>query len=176
MTEPTDADLRAWVQELIASDDSVRTNDERDHMNFARAVLAKWGAPPVVVGEPVAVVRYTETRAVVDWYGLTPPSGARLYTTPQPTQAQAGAVVVTTDTTGRCVAVTRQDEEGRVLSVIWQAPEAQAGAVPLPKSYQGSTLTSNSHDAGCRVSFSFSSVAEAEAWHESIVDQHHGIK
>lgn len=45
MTEPTDAELRDWVQELIASDDSVRTNDEHDHMNFARAVLAKWGTP-----------------------------------------------------------------------------------------------------------------------------------
>lgn len=44
-TQPTDAELRAWVQSLIADDDSVRTNDERDHMNFARAVLAKWGTP-----------------------------------------------------------------------------------------------------------------------------------
>lgn len=45
---PTDAELRTWVQSLIADDDSVRTNDERDHMNFARAVLAKWGSQPVV--------------------------------------------------------------------------------------------------------------------------------
>lgn len=30
-------------------------------------------------------------------------------------------VVVTTDESGRCVAVTRQDEEGRILSVIWEA-------------------------------------------------------
>lgn len=32
-------------------------------------------------------------------------------------------VVVTTDENGRCVAVTRQDEEGRILSVIWEAAE-----------------------------------------------------
>ena len=56
-----------------------------------------------------------------------------------------------------------------------QPTQAQVGAVPLPKSYQGSVLTSSSHDSGCRVSFSFGSVAEAEAWHESIIDQHHGI-
>ncbi len=56
-----------------------------------------------------------------------------------------------------------------------QATQAQAGAVPLPKSYQASVLTSNSHGSGCRVSFSFGSVAEAEAWHESLIDQHHGI-
>lgn len=34
-----------------------------------------------------------------------------------------GEVVVTTDEDGRCVAVTRQDEEGRILSVIWEAKE-----------------------------------------------------
>lgn len=33
-----------------------------------------------------------------------------------------GEVVVTTDETGACVAVTRQDEEGRILETIWQAP------------------------------------------------------
>lgn len=56
-TQPTDAELRAWVQSLIADDDSVRTNDERDHMSFARAVLAKWGQPQAVAsGEPVDFV------------------------------------------------------------------------------------------------------------------------
>lgn len=43
-----------------------------------------------------------------------------LYTHPAPIQ---GEVVVTTDEDGRCVAVTRQDEEGRILSVIWEAKE-----------------------------------------------------
>jgi hypothetical protein len=32
-------------------------------------------------------------------------------------------VVVTTDEDGRAVCVTRQDEEGRILSVIWEADE-----------------------------------------------------
>ena len=32
-----------------------------------------------------------------------------------------GEVVVTTDAAGRCIAVTRQDSESRILSVIWEA-------------------------------------------------------
>lgn len=32
-----------------------------------------------------------------------------------------GDVVVTTDESGKCVAVTRQDEDGKILSVIWEA-------------------------------------------------------
>lgn len=35
----------------------------------------------------------------------------------------AGEVVVTTTEDGVCVVVSRQDEEGRILSVIWEAPE-----------------------------------------------------
>lgn len=33
----------------------------------------------------------------------------------------SGEVVVTTNQQGQCVAVTRQDDEGKILSVIWQA-------------------------------------------------------
>lgn len=35
-------------------------------------------------------------------------------------EASAGEVVVTTNESGEAVAVTRQDDEGQVLSVIWQ--------------------------------------------------------
>lgn len=38
------------------------------------------------------------------------------------THAPPGDIVVTTDATGRCVAVTRQDREHRILAVIWEAP------------------------------------------------------
>ena len=31
-----------------------------------------------------------------------------------------GEVVVTTNEAGECVAVTRQDEDGKILSVIWE--------------------------------------------------------
>ena len=35
------------------------------------------------------------------------------------TEKMYGAVVVTTTESGECVAVTRQDDEGRVMSIIW---------------------------------------------------------
>ena len=41
--------------------------------------------------------------------------------------SEHGEVVVTTDQAGRCVAVTRQDSEGRILSTIWEAPEHGGG-------------------------------------------------
>ena len=47
----------------------------------------------------------------------------------QPEADEKGEVVVTTNIAGQCVAVTRQDEEGRILSVIWSAekpPELSA--------------------------------------------------
>lgn len=50
-------------------------------------------------------------------------------------------VVVTTDESGSCVAVTRQDGEGRILSVIWEAAEQpsvqQEPAALLRKNYDG---------------------------------------
>ena len=41
MTEPTDAELVAVMRDGY----NCRYNDEQDHINFARAVLAKWGTP-----------------------------------------------------------------------------------------------------------------------------------
>ena len=38
-----------------------------------------------------------------------------------PVTEKPGKVVITTNIAGHCVAVTRQDEEGRILSVIWSA-------------------------------------------------------
>ena len=41
-------------------------------------------------------------------------------------------VVITTDEDGRCVAVTRQDDEGQILSVIWEAaPEPAHSDHPM---------------------------------------------
>ncbi len=37
-------------------------------------------------------------------------------------EGNAGRVTVTCDEGGQCVAVTRTDEEGKILSVIWEAP------------------------------------------------------
>ena len=59
-------------------------------LDFARAVLAKWGQP-AQVAEPVAWLDpWTGTKVTTDYdaYGK---HGIPLYTTPQPTQAQADA-------------------------------------------------------------------------------------
>ena len=48
------------------------------------------------------------------------PAGMKLYAAPPVTEQ--GCVPVTTDESGRAVAVTRQDDEHRILSVIWEAP------------------------------------------------------
>ena len=103
MTEPTDSEI------LDAADDFRSqymhggiTFDEFDSIGFARAVLAKWGTPPVVAGEPVAYVEVSQTDSEVSmtWgpepAGFDLPSGRHaLFTSPQPTQAQAGAVPLT---------------------------------------------------------------------------------
>lgn len=49
MTEPTDAELVAVMRDGY----NCRYNDEQKHIDFARAVLAKWGAPQPVVQEPL---------------------------------------------------------------------------------------------------------------------------
>ena len=85
---PTDAEIVA----LMRDGNNCNYNDEGEHIDFARAVHAKWGQP----------------------------SGA-------------GEVVVTKTEAGQIVAVTRQDEEGRILSVIAestpQPTQPQAGAL-----------------------------------------------
>jgi hypothetical protein len=184
-TQPTDAELLPLIEKHLGlkprRDDTVinprtgRFHDVQRYRDFARAVLAKWGTP-AGAGEVVAWQcrhisdgSWQECNAEVAAVRANRPEKwevRSLFTTPQPTQAQAGfksgaksfqtyaeanayskgyyagkkaatkaqagAVVITTDAdTGQCVAVTRQDDEGRVLSVIWQASEAQAGAVPL---------------------------------------------
>ncbi|PUA95467.1 hypothetical protein C8C99_0267 [Acidovorax sp. 107] len=65
---------------------------------FARAVLAKWGQP-VQAGEPVARLEIGKTKGGVSLTHIAEPAAFQLqegmyalYTTPQPTQAQAGAV------------------------------------------------------------------------------------
>lgn len=95
MTEPTDAELQAlWA-----------ACDHPLPQSYARAVLAKWGTP-AVAGEPVAweatvpgyikyvtQSRYEKFSAIAKgWYK---PYKCSNCTTPQPTQAQAGAVSLT---------------------------------------------------------------------------------
>ena len=93
---PTDAEIVAVMRDGY----NCRYNDEQDHIDFARAVLAKWGTPPAVAGEPVAY-RY-KFKEDLQWQYTCNKSQAHrlavvepLYTTPQPTQAQAVAVPLT---------------------------------------------------------------------------------
>lgn len=53
--------------------------------------------------------------------------GTDLFARPVP--AEQGHVTVTTDDTGRCIMVSRQDDDHRILSVIWEAPEKVAEPV-----------------------------------------------
>ena len=88
MTEPTDAELDELRQANSGKLNFVTLSEFR---TIARAVLAKWGTPPAVAGEPVA---WMGTYDKTDLYYRKPPQAdvVPLYATPQPTQAQAGAV------------------------------------------------------------------------------------
>ena len=67
--------------------------------DFARAVLAKWGTP-ATGGEPAGTVGYTvHGTQYVNWRTKPPAHGTPLYTTPQPTHAQAGALPLTDEQT-----------------------------------------------------------------------------
>lgn len=100
MTEPTDAELEAlFVEETgFAIDDFPAAIT----IDFARAVLAKWGAPLAVAGEPVA---WLSTDCIGERYlCFTKPKDSNPArplvfgdTTPQPTQAQSGAVPLADD-------------------------------------------------------------------------------
>lgn len=50
---------------------------------------------------------------------VEPRENQELYARPVP--AEEGFVTVTTTEDGRCVMVSRQDEDHRILSVIWEA-------------------------------------------------------
>lgn len=52
---------------------------------------------------------------------------AELYA--RPVTAEEGIFTVTTDETGRCVMVSRQDEDHRILSVIWEADGKPAESI-----------------------------------------------
>ena len=95
MTEPTDNELQALWSDAVLPD----TVTKRLAFSFARAVLAKWGAPPAVAGEPVAYCQPDDGNAAeaFSWPGTErrPHHTIPLYATPQPTQAQAGAVPLT---------------------------------------------------------------------------------
>lgn len=103
MTEPTDAELDELRQANSGRLNFVTLSEFR---TIARAVLARWGQP-AHSGEPVAWLDpWTGAKVTTDYdaYGK---HGIPLYTTPQPTQPQAGAVPL--------------DEARRLFDAGWKA-------------------------------------------------------
>lgn len=116
MTEPTDAELLALIEKHLGlkprRDDMVidprtgRFHDVQRYRDMKADILAKWGTPPAVAGEPVAweaavpgYIKYV-TQSRYERFSAIAKSGYKPYkcsncTTPQPTQAQAGAVPLT---------------------------------------------------------------------------------
>ena len=89
MTEPTDAELIALLGDRQFST-----------IGAVREALRRWGTPPAVAGEPVAWYEYNaDLDAWFLAYRRNPKAKTRPLvfgdTTPQPTQAQAGAVPLT---------------------------------------------------------------------------------
>lgn len=139
MTEPTDAEIIALADETRTAEGGA--NGYILPISFARAVLAKWGTPPAVAGEQVGWMwQHDETgrTGFVDcwqvengWQEGNPRLRliSKLYTTPQPTQAQAGVPCrknpfyhgprnCSRGTVGCC-----EDHGAK--------PQAQAGTVPM---------------------------------------------
>ena len=95
--KPTPKEIDDLVYEL-------RQAGKDDTYSLASAVLAKWGTP-ATGGEPAGTVGYTvHGTQYVNWRTKPPAHGTPLYTTPQPTQAQAGAVPLTDEQIDRAIA------------------------------------------------------------------------
>lgn len=110
MTEPTDTELLALIEKHLGfkprRDDTVidprtgRFHDVQRYRDMKADILAKWGTPPAVAGEPVA---WLSTDCIGERYlCFTKPKDSNPArplvfgdTTPHPTQAQAGAVPLT---------------------------------------------------------------------------------
>ena len=61
-----------------------------------------------------------------------------LYARPVP--AEEGIVTVTTNDAGRCVMVSRQDEDHRILSVIWEAEDVPTEPVTVDFGKRGKNM------------------------------------
>lgn len=163
MTEPTDAEIIAVMRDGY----NCRYNDEQDHVDFARAVLAKWGTPQQDAQEPcptcIALARTVMLDQVSfdrkpDCYGIrqiTDDDGVEewedIRTSPDVAREEANDMIAT----GR----------GEIYEVVplWTTPQptqAQAGAVPL------------TDDQRCRIVLTAYTVGEAI----DMVERHHGIK
>lgn len=95
MTEPTDDEIVA-----LAMDERIKVRTGAGVVRFARAVLARWGTPPAVVGEVASLVQAAQAfvldpTSLRKKLTLEAQAWGPLASMPQPTQAQAGAVPLT---------------------------------------------------------------------------------
>ena len=106
MTEPTDAELDALRQ---ADSGALNFVTLRQFRVIARAVLAKWGQPAVAEKPRAWLSPWRKDQVTTDYdaYGK---HGIPLYTHPQPTQPQAGAVPLTDEMASKA---------GRALSDLY---------------------------------------------------------
>ena len=153
---PTDAELLCLIEAHLGlkprRDDTVidprtgRFTDAQRYRDFARAVLAKWGAPPAVEGEPIGYLycggsygdELADWEIVADQHhcdklnehhgSLGKEAKLPLYTTPQPTHAQAqhATGAKSFQTYAEAHAYSKGYYAGKKA-----ATQAQAGAVPL---------------------------------------------
>ena len=120
---PTDAELFGVIREA-ARGGAVR-RDGSTSLRIARADLAKWGAP-ATGGEPAGTVGYTvHGTQYVNWRTKPPAHGTPLYTTPQPTQAQAASSAVLKAIREANMQLVRTGDDAFML-VPYKAANAQA--------------------------------------------------
>ena len=131
-TETERADYEKWAYEI----ENFATRIDRLYQGeFDPALFAAWqaGRASIPAGEPIAWGIQSKYGSIVDCISrrshdqfeghYTVP----LYTAPVAPKEMPGHVVVTKNESGQIVAVTRQDSEGRVVSVI---AESASGVAP----------------------------------------------
>ena len=106
------------VDGIMARDATIKLQDERiAELEAERAERERQ--------EPIATVGWDRNFMGVVWHGKDmPEKGVETLLYAAPPVTEQGCVTVTTDESGRAVAVTRQDDEHRILGVIWEAPVA----------------------------------------------------
>ena len=108
------------VDGIMARDATIKLQDERiAELEAERAERERQ--------EPIATVGWDRNFMGVVWHGKDmPEKGVETLLYAAPPVTEQGCVTVTTDESGRAVAVTRQDDDHRILSVIWEAPPVAA--------------------------------------------------
>ena len=108
---------------------------EHETVTEALALLAKWGTP-ATGGEPAGTVGYTvHGTQYVNWRTKPPAHGTPLYTTPQPTQAQAASSAVLKAIREANMQLVRTGDDAFMLlpykAVTARAADVVAGRTPV---------------------------------------------